>query len=393
MPSLGMAMDEGQVVKWHVAPGDVVEAGQVILEIESEKTTAEIEAPAGGEVGELLVAAGDTVPVDTILVRIGNGTDNPVEQSQAEPPPPAPRRASVISQPSNARTPGRASPRARKLAEDLGVDWTSLQGTAPDGSVVEADIRAAAGAIASKGTSDDATAFFLRPISPAQKRVAERTAESARTAPHYFISNDARADALVTTLAAVRAKGGDIRVTLNDLILWATAQVLPRHQPLNSSYSDDGVQEWKEVNLGFVAAVAESLIVPVIRHADKLTFDELVGARSELLERARGNRLQPGDMLGGTFSVSNLGPVGVERFSSILNRGQSGILSVGALKERPAIVDGRIEPAPFISLTLTVDHRCVDGVVAGRFLADLGEQLETLAVAQLNPRQVSPVEA
>lgn len=368
MPSLGMAMDEGQVVAWHVKPGDTVRAGQIVLDIESEKTTAEIETPVGGVVGDLLVEIGATVPVDTVLVRIGDGSAEP-RQAEA-----APAAEPAVAAPSAARpagTRGNASPRAKKLAEELGVDLSKLTGSGPGGSVVEADIRAAA----ANAPGQD---YVLRPLSPVAKRVAERTAESARTAPHFFVSNDIDASALERCHGALKGKA-----TVNDLILWAVSRVLPSHPLLNSSYADDGLHEWKDVHLGVVAAVDGGLVAPVIRKASTLSFETLVNTRTELIGRARAGKLTPDDMLGGTFSVSNLGGFGVERFNSILNRGQSAILSVGAIKKRPVVVDGSLGIGSVMALTLTVDHRVVDGVAAAKFLSDLGTRLETMTVESL----------
>ncbi|HWA89444.1 MAG TPA: dihydrolipoamide acetyltransferase family protein [Rhizomicrobium sp.] len=350
MPSLGMAMDEGQVVAWHVKPGDTVRPGQVVLDIESEKTTAEIETPVGGVVGELLVAIGATVPVDTVLVRIGDGASAPAARPVA-----------------TGR--GNASPRAKKLAQELGVDLSKLAGSGPGGSIVEADIRAAA----AKAPRED---YVLRPLSPIARRVADRTAESARTAPHFFVSSDIDASGLERCRGAHGA-------TINDLILWAAARVLPSHPLLNASYADDGLHEWKDVHLGVVAATQDGLVAPVIRNASTLPLETLVNARTDLIGRARAGKLSPDDMVGGTFSVSNLGGFGVERFNSILHRGQSAILSVGAIKKKPAVIDGSLGIGPVMALTLTVDHRVVDGVAAAKFLGDLGTRLETMTVEGL----------
>jgi pyruvate dehydrogenase E2 component (dihydrolipoamide acetyltransferase) len=379
MPSLGMAMDEGQVVNWHVKPGDEVRAGQMILEIESEKTTAEIETPVGGIVGDLLVALGATVPVDTVLVRIGT---DPADAAAQIAPAPATAGAAVPAPPAAApalSSGGRsgASPRARKLAQDLGVDLAKLAGSGPGGSIVEADIRAAA-ANKPAGKGD----YVLRPLSPMRRRIAERTAESARTAPHFFVSNDIDAGALTACLDTLRQGSGN-KPTLNDLILWTVAQTLPEHPLLNSAYFDDGLHEWSDINLGVVVAVDEGLVVPVIRKASGLSFDALIKAREDLVGRARRSGLGPDDMIGGTFTVSNLGGFGIERFNSILNRGQSGILSVGAVKKRPVVAGDVVSVGQFLSLTLTVDHRCVDGVAAARFLSQLGGGLETITAQRL----------
>lgn len=373
MPSLGMAMDEGQVVNWHVKPGDAVRAGQIVLEIESEKTTAEIETPVDGVVGDLLVEIGSTVPVDTVLVRIGADLDDARETGVAPAAKPAGTAAPAAARPAAAGGRSGASPRAKKLADELGVDLSKLAGTGPGGSIVEADIRAAASK--APAASDD---YVLRPLSPVRKRVAERTAESARTAPHFFVSSDIDAAALERCHAALRGKA-----TVNDLILFAVARALPSHPLLNSAYAEDGVHEWKDVHLGVVAAVEDGLVAPVIRKASALSFEALVNARVDLIGRARAGKLGPDDMLGGTFSVSNLGGFGVERFNSILNRGQSGILSVGAIKKKPALVNGSLGIGAVMALTLTVDHRVVDGVAAAKFLSDLGMRLETMTVEGL----------
>lgn len=371
MPSLGMAMDEGQVVVWHVKPGDTVRAGQVVLDIESEKTTAEIETPVEGVVGALLVEVGATVPVDTVLVRIGDGADDARKADAAPVAKPVAAVAPVAAHPSGERS--AASPRARKLAHDLGVDLSKLTGTGPGGSIVEADIRAAASKAPGAGDG-----YVLRPLSPVAKRVAERTAESARTAPHFFVSSDIDASALERCHGALKGKA-----TINDLILWAAARALPSHPLLNSSYADGGLHEWKDVHLGIVAATDDGLVAPVIRKASTLSLETLVNTRADLIGRARAGKLSPDDMLGGTFSVSNLGGFGVERFNSILNRGQSAILSVGAIKKKPAVVNGTLGIGAVMALTLTVDHRVVDGVAAAKFLGDLGKRLETMTVEGL----------
>lgn len=368
MPSLGMAMDEGQVVAWHVKPGDTVRAGQIVLDIESEKTTAEIETPVGGVVGTLLVEIGATVPVDTVLVRIGDGAED-ARVAEAVPVVKPAAAAPVTARPAGRS--GNASPRAKKLAEELGVDLSKLAGTGPGGSIVEADIRAAA----AKAPSQD---YVLRPLSPVARRVADRTAESARTAPHFFVSSDIDASALERCHGALKGKA-----TINDLILFAVARALPSHPLLNSSYADDGLHEWKDVHIGVVAAVEDGLVAPVIRKASTLSFESLVNTRTDLIGRARAGKLSPDDMVGGTFSVSNLGGFGVERFNSILNRGQSAILSVGAIKKKPAVVDGSLGIGAVMALTLTVDHRVVDGVAAAKFLKDLGMRLETMTVEGL----------
>jgi pyruvate dehydrogenase E2 component (dihydrolipoamide acetyltransferase) len=385
-----MAMDEGQVVSWRVAPGDAVRVGQVILEIESEKTTAEIETPVDGFVGPLLVDVGTTVPVDALLVRIGRTAEEAVDPppdaldqvSSSQPP------ASLTQDDLNGRRGVRssASPRARKLALDRGVDLSPIRGSGPAGAIVEADIERAAEAQSARSNDVIDNQYVSRALSPIRRRVAERTAESARTAPHFSLSRDIDGTALAATLTLLRRDedaSKAAKTTLNDLLMLVTARTLVDHPQLNSAYFDEGVREWTRVHLGMMVAIEGSLVAPVLRNAGQMSLELLKRTRRDLVERAQQGRLTPDQMSGGTFSVSNLGAFGVERFTSILNRGQAAILSVGALTERPAAIDGNVSVRPLMTLTLTVDHRCVDGVAGARFLGDLHDRLKALNLGEV----------
>jgi len=414
MPSMGMTMEEGLVVAWHVKQGDRVAKGQLIVEIESDKTTVGIEAPAGGVVSALLAEAGAVVPVGRLLTTLDDALDGPAPRAEQPVAPAAStaRDASVAAgaparfaadasrEPSvGARTGARAaaSPRARQLAESLDVDLSRLVGSGPGGSIVERDIREAAARAGSSGMGSDLATgnqggeeggvpFTVRTLTPMRRRIAERTSESARTIPQFFVTREIDGTALAAVVQAARSSikadtGADL--TVNDLLMWVVARTLVAHPQVNAAFADDAIREWGEINVGMAVALPDGLIVPVIRHVDRLTIEALVRARADLVARAREGRLAPQEMQGGTFTVSNLGGFGIDAFNSIVNRGQAAILSVGALRERPVAVCGKVIVRPTIHLSLTVDHRCLDGATAARFLADLQVALAGLTETAL----------
>jgi pyruvate dehydrogenase E2 component (dihydrolipoamide acetyltransferase) len=383
MPSLGMTMEEGRVVAWRVKEGQHVTRGQVLLDIESEKVAYEVESPADGTVGKLLVPVDTVVPVGTALATIVAAGESTVAAAPTRkmpvPTAPVPPTAEAPR-----ATPGakgsRPSPRARKLAETLGVDLTAVAGTGPGGTIVEDDVRKAASArpAASAPPLREST-FVLRPLGAMRRTIADRMTESARTAPHFFLAVDVDGAALLAYRAAhgtrLEAETG-IRLTITDLLVMATARTLAAHRLLNASYTPDGVREWDDVNLGLAVAIDDGLIVPVLRRADRASLAETIRARADLVARARARTQRPDDLTGGTFTLSNLGGLGVDVFTSILNPPQAGILSVGSLVERPAVVDGAVVARPRMTIGLTIDHRVADGAAGARFLDDLRARLE-----------------
>jgi len=363
MPSLGMTMEEGRVVAWRVRLGDTVVSGQILLDIESEKTAYEMEAPVDGVVGSILVPDDTTVPVGTRLCCI---------LSAGETVAPEPRPAAD-------GTRARASPRARRLAETLGVDLAKVRASAPDGMISESDVQAAARTTPEK-PADAAASFTLRPLSSMRRVIAEKMTESARTVPHFYLAVEVDGSAL---LACRARKGPQLaaatgsRLTLTDLMVAITAQTLACHRGLNASFTPDGIREWNTVDLGIAVALDEGLIVPVIRGADRLSLAEIVPARADLVARAQAGKLTRRELESGTFTLSNLGALGVDFFTSILNPPQAGILSIGALVERPAVVNGTVVARPSMVVGLTIDHRVADGATGARFLADLHSRIES----------------
>ncbi|HWO69225.1 MAG TPA: dihydrolipoamide acetyltransferase family protein [Actinomycetota bacterium] len=255
-----------------------------------------------------------------------------------------------------------ASPKARRLARERGMDLGALAGSGPGGAVVATDL----GAARAEGV----------PVGAVHRRMAERTAESWRAAPHFYLSRDVLADRAVELVEALRRGGAE--VTLTDVFVRAAALALRAHPRVNGRWEDAGptVVEEADVNVGIAVATDDGLVVPVIRGADRMGLRELAARRRELVERARGGTLRPEDVRGGTFTLSNLGMFGVDRFAAVLNPPQAAILAVGRVADRPVVVGGRVEPRAVVSLTLSCDHRVVDGALGARFLDAVASAVE-----------------
>lgn len=391
MPSLGMTMEEGKIVAWRVREGDRVTRGQVVVEVESEKAAYEVEAPVDGTVGAILVEADVVVPVGTSLVSI-LGADEPVAGPSARAEDSIARaevdRAAVprpsgpqTSPPAAPRARPRLSPRARALAQALGVNVESLAGTGPDGTVVEKDIRdAAARGAPARESSSAGVPFTLRALTSMRRTIAVRMSQSAREAPHFFLAAEMDGSALLAWrdehAGRLEAESG-APLTITDLLIVATARALRAHPSLNAAWSPDGLRQWDDVNLGLAVAVEDGLMVPVIHRADCKPMAEVMRERRDLVTRARARKLKPGDAEGGTFTLSNLGGSGIDFFTSILNPPEAGIVSIGALRQRAVVVDGRIVARPTAFVGLTIDHRVTDGAAGARFLQDFKTRVES----------------
>jgi len=380
-------MEEGRVVAWRVKEGDVVARGQVLLDIESEKTAYEMESPADGVVGRILVLDDTVVPVGTRLCSILSDDDaGEVPEPAAQPAAIAPQAAAVAQAAAPNKPRSRASPRARKLAETLGVDIATVTASSPDGMISESDVRAAAQATATAPTAAETgleAAFTLRPLTSMRRAIAERMAESVRSAPHFFLAVEVDGTALLACRAARASQfAAETRLTLTDLLVVITARTLARHRALNASFTPDGIREWNAIDLGLAVALDDGLIVPVIRAADRKSLAEIAPLRADLVARAQAGKLARHEVEAGTFTLSNLGALGVDFFTSILNPPQAGILSIGALAERPAVVNGTLVVRPSMIVGLTIDHRVTDGAAGARFLADLRARIETATIEE-----------
>jgi pyruvate dehydrogenase E2 component (dihydrolipoamide acetyltransferase) len=376
MPALGMAQDTGKLLRWLKAEGDQVQKGEALMEVETDKVTVEVESPAEGTLAVLGAAEGEDVPVGNRVALILAPNESvpepaaPVEPAEVE----APVRVAVApgaaeSAPARPRRP-LASPKARRLAAERGVDLAALAGSGPNGAVVAADVEAAG-----------AKAPVLAPAEkldagPVWQRMAARVAESWRTAPHFFLSRDVDAGRLESWRSAVRARPGYERVSHTDLLVRVTAEALVRHPRVNASWRDGSIAAGEAVNVGIAVATDDALVVPVIHDADRLTLRELAERRAALVEAARAGSLRPEDVSGGTFTISNLGMFGVDAFLAVLNPPQAAILAVGRIADRVVPVEGEPGVRPYLTLSVSFDHRVVDGARGARFLDTLASLLE-----------------
>jgi pyruvate dehydrogenase E2 component (dihydrolipoamide acetyltransferase) len=361
MPALGMAQETGKLVRWLKGDGEQVKKGEPLMEIETDKAAVEIEAPASGVLSGITAAEGDDITVgQAIAVILAPGESAADIKPRAAP---APTRAAESIRPEPvaaspaAVSSGRAaaSPKARRLAAERGVDLSKMKGTGPGGVIVEEDVLQAGGAAAA--------------AEPALWRaMAQNVTRSWREAPHFFTMREIDASAMVRE----RERHPE-EVTYTDLLVRAVAATLSRHPRMNSSQA--------EVNIGLAVALPDGLMVPVIHNADRMTVVELATRRKELLARVRSGHVLSADVSGGTFTLSNLGMYGVDSFTAILTEGQAGILAVGRITDRVIAHDGVPSVRPTMQMSLSCDHRRVDGARAAEFIQVLAELLEVPAGA------------
>jgi pyruvate dehydrogenase E2 component (dihydrolipoamide acetyltransferase) len=393
-------MESGVVVRWLKAQGDQVAKGDPLYELDTEKVTQEVEAEASGVLLAILAQEGEEVAVGAPVAVIGEpGEEVPQRPPpsdgagaaeatvvQLPVPPPAPSPPATEPAPP-ARAGGRvkASPLARRMAKERGIDLASLSGTGPDGRIVAEDVEAAgAGApvTAAAPPLPPAAAAETAPLSSMRRTIARRMSE-AWQAPHFMVTMSAdmtRAIALRERLLA-QVREGDPKPTFSDLLTKLVAVALLRHPDLNAHFTGDALVRHSTANVGLAIAVDGGLVVPVITGCERRTIGEIAAARADLVARARSGRLTAADFEGGTFTISNLGMYGVERFVAILNPPQVAILAVGAIEDRVVAVDGAAVIRPRMDLTLSCDHRAIDGAQGSEFLRTVRELLEEPALA------------
>jgi pyruvate dehydrogenase E2 component (dihydrolipoamide acetyltransferase) len=359
MPALGMAQETGKLVRWFKGEGDVVTKGEPLMEIETDKATVEVEAPASGILAGLTAAGDDDIavghPIAMILAAGESMPDAPRTSSASVKPASPVAAAASPTAPVQAIGSGRpsASPKARRLAEERGVDLSRVVGSGPGGAILEEDILQAA--------ARPATASATEPT--LWRAMAENVTRSWKEAPHFFVFREVDAGSMVE-----ERRGAREAVTYTDLLLRCVAQALARHPRMNCLAP--------EVNIGLAVAVPDGLIVPVIHGVDRMPVEEIAARRKEMVERVRAGRLRAADLSGGTFTVSNLGMYDVDLFTAILTEGQAGILAVGRIADRVVAREGSAVVRPTLLLSLSCDHRMVDGARAAEFIQTLVGLLE-----------------
>ena len=395
MPKVGDAMTEGKVVRWYKQAGDKVTKGEPVLEIETDKVNLDLEAEADGTLGDLRAKEGQMVPVGETLAQILAPGEKPSENRRATDKKDSikhttgeyqeaieqkgPRRdksqaQSVVAIPVAGGERRRSSPLARRMARDLGVPLESLQGSGPQGRIIAKDVESAktAGRIAGATPKRESKSI---PLSAMRRTIAKRLTESTGPIPHFYLTVDYD----VTQLVSMRQQLADIessKVSLNDFIIRAVALALTHHPNVNASWTDEAIEQHGDVHIGVAVATAEGLITPVIRNADQKSVSEIAKEVRVLADKAKNRKLLPNEYQGSTFTISSLGAWGVEEFTAIINPPNSAIVAIGAAEPRPVVVNGQIVVRDRMKVTMSCDHRVIDGALGADFLKTLRQYIE-----------------
>ena len=397
MPRLSDTMTEGAIAAWRKQPGDSISPGDVLVEIETDKALMEQEAYDAGVLVEILVAEGENVAIGTPIARLDDGSDEvappapaaisapaPAPESSPTPAPapaPAPAPVDITSE---RRT---ATPLVRRLARERGVDLRDVSGTGPGGRIVRADLEGAAASAASAQpdvpatTARDAREPLGVPFDAVRQAIASRLTTSAATVPSFTATASADVGELLSLRAQINDGGAETstKISVNDLMVRATALALRQHPEINASYSPEGRGQTllhSRVHIGIAVASPVGLVVPVVRDVDRAAVSTVAAATRELIAKAADRTLTSAEMSDGTFTISNLGMFGIEHFTAIINPPQGAILAVGGVRDELALVDGEVVSRSRLRVTLTADHRIIDGAAAARFLSTLVALLE-----------------
>ncbi|HEV2749415.1 MAG TPA: dihydrolipoamide acetyltransferase family protein [Gemmatimonadales bacterium] len=424
MEALSPTMEEGRVVKWHKRDGDVVKTGDTLAEVETDKAVMELVARADGVLRQVSATEGQTVPVGKVVAVIASpgeaiGASAPARAPRAPAPPLAGsgeqgaglhgesgERGAVPDDGSGERgavpsgaTPAdatrvKASPLARRIAREQGVDLKILTGSGPGGRVVKKDLEAAPpAAVASRAVTAERTeplpaprsqavvpggpAFEDVPLTQIRKTIAKRLVTSLGPIPHFFLTTEVDMERAADARDALNQQLGDQgKVSYNDVIIKATALALVKHRACNAWFQDDHIRYWNEVHIGMAVAVEDGLITPVIRYADRKSLALIGREARELAEKARSRRLQPNEYTGSTFSISNLGMFEIDQFTAVINPPEAGILAIGSIVPKAVVVDGQVASGRRMRITMSCDHRVIDGATGATFLKTLKQMLE-----------------
>lgn len=397
MPKMSDTMTEGVIVKWNVKVGDSVKSGDIMAEVETDKATMDMEVYSKGTVLQLVVQEGEAVPVDGPIAVVGKeGEDfqSLLNNSAAPGPTAAPiaeitqtvmsENAAPIASaaPQISATDGRlkASPLARKIAEEKGIDLSQVQGTGENGRIVKRDINEAKPATTVATTVTTAAIFGQESftevnVSQMRKTIAARLAESKFSAPHFYLTIEINMDKASEARTQMNAIS-DVKISMNDIVVKACAASLRKHQNINSSWLGTKIRTNHHIHIGVAMAVEDGLLVPVVRFADQKSMAQISKEVKEYGAKAKEKKLQPQDWSGNTFTISNLGMFGIDEFTAIINPPDACILAVGTVKDTVGVINGEIKPVKSMKVTLSCDHRVVDGTMGAAFLQTLKKFLE-----------------
>lgn len=420
MPKLSDTMEEGVIAKWNVKEGDKVESGDVIAEVETDKATMEVEVFDAGTILKIMVDEGDAVPLGGTMAIVGeegedisdllDGDSEPENESESKEKSESKesesdsddkeekkesgekkefdpilgdlngkeKKKDSKEKPDSEKSDGRikASPLARKMAEDKGIELSTVDGSGPEGRIIKADIetyepKQAASKVAEYGSEESEDVK----VSQMRKAIARRLSESKFSSPHFYETIDIDMEPAIEARTRLNDVS-DVKISFNDIVVKACASALRRHPEINSSWMDSTIRKHGDVNVAVAVAIDEGLMTPVINHTDKKTLKQISSETRELAGLARDRKLQPEQMEGSTFTISNLGMFGIEEFTAIINPPNACILAVGSIRDVPVVKNGEVVPGKRMKVTLSSDHRIVDGAKAAHFLTTLRQMLE-----------------
>jgi pyruvate dehydrogenase E2 component (dihydrolipoyllysine-residue acetyltransferase) len=390
LPRLGQGMEAGTVNKWLKSEGDTVAKGEPLFEVDTDKVTQEVESDFAGTLLKIVLPEGEA-PVGQTIAYIGEPGEEIAESAAPEPKAPKPGSAEpnqVRESPAPAPAPAssnggriKASPLARRIARERGIDLATLTGTGPEGRIIAEDVERGASAAPKAVPAAVPTGEIESvPLTNIRKTIARRLT-AAWQAPVFQLTVSADMTRANDLVARARELNPDVRVTVTDLLAKVSAQALMRHRDVNVQYTDDALLKFPTANVGIAVAAPQGLIVPVVRSVERLTLAEVAQARGDVVGRARENKLQAQDLEDGTFTISNLGMFGIEQFVAVINPPQAAILAVGSTVDTPVARDGAVVIRPMLTMTLTVDHRAVDGADGADFLRTVKQFVEEPALA------------
>ncbi len=417
MPQLSDTMSSGKILTWKKKEGDQVSRGDILAEVETDKANLEIESFFNGTLLKILVPASSTAKVGEIIAVIGAAGESvaagPATTTAATPPPAAPKAAAPAPQaaPVTAQTTPlsvvsngeriKASPLAKRVAEQLQVNLSSVQGSGPHGRIIRRDVEAAAGGSAAPAYQPVSTpapvqhvapapqmpavnagqaAGTFTPLSKMRETIARRMQESVNTSPHFYVTTTVNMGEAIRLREALKEKPEYKGISMNHLVIKAAAYGLKHEPRVNAAMKNDQLYQPAQINIGVITAIPDGLLIPVLKEVDAMTLKDVVFEARAAIERARAGRPSSTDLSGGTFSISNMGMFDVENFTAIINPGQGGILAVSATQQQPVVQNGQIVVGSLMKATVSVDHRIIDGVMASTFLKHFKEALEMPAL-------------
>jgi pyruvate dehydrogenase E2 component (dihydrolipoamide acetyltransferase) len=411
MPKLSPTMEEGQIWRWLKKEGDKVSMGEPLAEIDTDKATMEMQALGNGVLRKILIGEGQSAPLGQTIAVIGEPDEDiaamlseapaqpqPQEQKKEEPAPqPAPEQPQPQSQPqakaaaaANGRQPqatptdsGRmiVSPLAARMAAEAGIDLRSLQGSGPGGRIIKRDIEAAISKPAPAPAPSyiqqaGASAYRDEPASQIRQTIAKRLVTSLGPVPHFFLTTDIEMDRAAEMRKGINALDPELKISINDIIIKVVAAALIQHPEVNASYQEKIVRYYEQADIGVAVAIEDGLITPVVRAANQKSLSQIAAEVRELAERARSKRLKPEEYTGATFSISNLGMFGIDEFTAVINPPEGAILAVGAMTAKPVVRENEIVIRQMMRVTMSCDHRVIDGATGARFLQTFKKILE-----------------